>query len=179
MGRLRWTLAAVPVVVVGLLVASAVLFLWPAQSRPGRADAVVVLSGDRRYRLPRALGLLERKVAPVLVISDGLDPRWHQANRLCRAGSGSGFRVICFRPDPYSTRGEAEGIARLAAAQGWRSLVVVSSTYHLFRARLLFRRCYRGRVETAGARSSLWRLPREVAAEWVKLVYALTLERGC
>ena len=43
----------------------------------------------------------------VLVISDGRSPDWPEANRLC-AGGGAGFRVVCFRPDPYSTKGEAE-----------------------------------------------------------------------
>ena len=79
--------------------------------------------------------------------------RWHQANRFCK-GRGA-FRTICFKPHPYSTWGEAETIGRMARLRGWRSVVVVSSTYHIFRAKLLFRRCFAGRVDAVGARPRL------------------------
>ena len=87
--------------------------------------------------------------------------------------------MVCFHPDPYSTRGEAEAFARLAAKRGWRSVIVVSSRYHLVRARMLFERCYDGRVATASSNGSLW--GRIVAApiETVKLGYALLIKSGC
>jgi uncharacterized SAM-binding protein YcdF (DUF218 family) len=87
--------------------------------------------------------------------------------------------VVCFHPDPYSTRGEAEAFSRLAAKRGWRSVVVVSSRYHLVRARMLFERCYDGQVSTVSANGSL--LGRVLAApiETVKLGYALLIKRGC
>ena len=81
-------------------------------------------------------------VAPTLVISDGRAQDYPQANVLCRGGQS--FQVICFSPDPYSTRGEAEGVARLARKHHWRSLVVVTSRYHVFRSRILFKRCFKG-----------------------------------
>jgi uncharacterized SAM-binding protein YcdF (DUF218 family) len=142
-----------------------------------RADAVIVLSGSRFERLPKALQIMRRGVSPVLVISDGRDPRWHQANRLC-AGHG-GFRTICFRPRPYSTRGEAREIARLARSRGWRTIVVVSSTYHVRRARMIFRRCFSGRVEMVGARPHFDSFLNGAVYEWPKLLYAVTLGRGC
>src|SRR5205085_12077264 len=95
--------------------------LRPSQDSPRSADAVVVLAGDH-LRLGKALELMARRVAPTLVISDGLAPGWREANRLCRRGGGR-FRVVCFRPDPYSTRGEARAVARMAAARGWGSVV--------------------------------------------------------
>src|SRR4051794_24178594 len=111
------------------LAASAVLFVWPSGDSPARADAVVVLAGAKVPRLDKGLELMRRHVAPVLVISDGLDPLWPRANRLCRGDAG--FEVVCFRPRPYSTRGEAEAVARIASARGWRSIVVVTSRYHV------------------------------------------------
>jgi uncharacterized SAM-binding protein YcdF (DUF218 family) len=163
--------------VVALVVSSAFLFVWPEQDSPTRASAVVVLAGSKKPRLNRALGLLRRGVAPVLVISDGWDPTWPQANRLC-AGHAS-FRVLCFHASPYSTRGEAKTVARMAAARHWSSLVVVTSTYHVRRAKLLFKRCFPGRVEAVGAHYALSELPTLLPSEWAKLVYALTVARDC
>jgi len=117
-------------------------------------------------------------VAPTLVISDGHDPNWPAANRLCAEGS-PGFQVVCFTPDPYSTRGEARGFARLARERGWRSVVVVTSTFHVTRARMLFRRCFRGRVEGVGAHASLGRLKLNVVTEVGKLLVQVTVERAC
>jgi uncharacterized SAM-binding protein YcdF (DUF218 family) len=103
----------------------------------------------------------------VLVISDGLDPRWTQANRLCRSGDPE--RIVCIRPEPYSTRGEARLAGRLARERDWDSLVVVSSRFHLLRARRLFERCFRGELAFVGAPNPRWRLPLSIALEWVKL----------
>jgi uncharacterized SAM-binding protein YcdF (DUF218 family) len=156
---------------------SAKLFIWPVENSPTRADAVVVLAGSKA-RLTKALELMGRRVAPTLVISDGLDPDWPKANRLCRRGAQR-FRVVCFRPDPYNTRGEARAIDRMARRRGWRTVAVVTSTFHITRARMIFKRCLEARVEFVGADYPLVRLPQYVAAEWVKLAYAETLKRGC
>lgn len=173
----RRVLAAAAVVVAAWLVATWVLFLRPREDKPKRADAVVVLSGGRKHRLREGLRLMRAGVAPRLVISDGRARGWRQANRLC-AGRAS-FRVICFKPRPYSTQGEAEDTARIAERNGWRSLVVVTSTFHVTRARMLFRRCFPGRVAAVGARSSLLYLPGNVLMEWGKLLYQVTVDRDC
>jgi uncharacterized SAM-binding protein YcdF (DUF218 family) len=158
--------------------AAAVLFVWPPQDVPAHADAVVVLSGGRGPRLARALALVRRGVAPTLVISDGWAATWPEANRLC-AGRREPFRVVCFHPSPYDTHGEAETFARLAAARGWTSVVVVSSRYHIARARLLFERCFHGTVSAAGASDSLWARLSSAPSETAKLAYALLIRRGC
>jgi uncharacterized SAM-binding protein YcdF (DUF218 family) len=150
--------------------------LRPSQDSPRHADAVVVLSGDH-LRLGKALELMTRRVAPTLVVSDGLARGWRQANRLCRGGAR--FHVLCFRPRPYSTRGEARAVARMAAARGWRSVLVVTSTYHVTRARLLFDRCVGARVWVTGSTYRRSLIPLEVFLEPAKLVYALLVARGC
>ena len=162
----------------GWLVAGAVLFGFPRESKPGAADAVVVLAGARGPRLQRGLELVRDRVAPVLVISDGWDPLWPEANRLC-AGRPVRFRVLCFRPRPYSTQGEARAVARLIHALGWESVVVVTSRYHVTRARMLVERCTERRIDAVGADYPLREVPWVLGAETLKLGYALTLERGC
>lgn len=164
--------------VLGWAIAAAVLFVWPPQHPASHADAVVVLAGGGGPRLAQGLELVRRGVAPVLVVSDGWSPTWPEANRLC-AGRPAPVRVVCFHPDPYRTRGEAEAFARLAASRGWRSVVVVSSRYHLVRARMLFERCYDGKVNTEAAEGGV--VSRILAApiETVKLGNALLLDRAC
>jgi uncharacterized SAM-binding protein YcdF (DUF218 family) len=150
--------------------------LLPEQDSRREADAVVVLSGDH-LRLGKALELMFRGVAPTLVISDGRAPGWREANRLCRGVAR--FTVLCFKPRPYSTRGEARGVARLARIRGWRSVLVVSSTYHVTRARLLFERCVGASVSVTGSTYRRSLVPLELVLEPVKLAYALLLARGC
>ena len=174
MRRLVLVLAVLLVAAWAAVVARFVL--WPAQDEARRADAVVVLAGDH-LRLGKALELMTRRTAPTLVISDGLARGWRQANRLCRGGAR--FRVVCFRPSPYSTRGEARAVARMAAARGWRSVLVVTSTYHVTRARLLFERCVGAQVFVTGSTYRRSLVPLEVFLEPAKLVYALAFARGC
>jgi uncharacterized SAM-binding protein YcdF (DUF218 family) len=122
---------------------------------------------------------MRRKVAPLLVISgSGLDKRWQTARRLCRNGA-PGFRVLCFDPNPYSTRGEAEEIARLARSHHWRRVDVVTSDYHVFRARLIIRRCYHGGLALIGTDYEWQTAGLAWFSEWGKLLYQLTIQRSC
>jgi uncharacterized SAM-binding protein YcdF (DUF218 family) len=124
---------------------------------------------------------MRRGVAPVLAISSvQRDPKWTTARRLCAGAYGRlRFRVLCFEATPYSTRGEAETVSRLARAHGWHGIVVVTSTYHVTRARMLFRRCYHGALWTVGTASPWWLLPEEWAFETGKLAVQTTIERSC
>jgi uncharacterized SAM-binding protein YcdF (DUF218 family) len=163
------------------LIAALVLFVWPpAESgAPAHADAVVVLSGNTQ-RLPPALDLIRRGVAPVLAVSTvARTKHWPLGRRVCAEGRYAGARVLCFDAVPFSTRGEAETVARLARTRGWTSIVVVTSTFHVTRAHMLFRRCYHGRLSMVGAPSTWWRLPAEWASETGKLLVQLTVQRGC
>lgn len=173
------TLRRVALFLLGAWLATiAVLFIWPREDSPERADAIVVLSGSRDYRLPRALELMRAGVAPTLVISNGQDPRWRQASRLCADGHQS-FRVVCFIPEPDSTQGEAEGVARIAAQRDWRTVALVTSRFHVTRARMLFERCFSGNVDVVGTDSPPLYLPLNLFWESGKLAYQLTVQREC
>ena len=177
---MRRLLAALGILLSLWLIAVAFLFVWPQanQTPPAHADAVVVLSGGRNARLDPALKLVERGVAPVLAISSPYhDTKWVKAHRLCRGHQR--FKVICFAAVPYSTRGEAETVSRLAKHDGWTRIVVVTSSYHVTRARMLFRRCYHGQLWTVGTASPWWTLPEEWAFETGKLIVQSAFERRC
>ena len=154
------------------------LFVFPQLDRPTTADAVIVLAGDRTPRLDKGLALLRAGVSHTLVISDGHDPLWPAANRLCDHGM-AGVTVYCFKPNPYSTRGEARGFARLAREHGWQSVVIATSRFHVTRARMLFRRCFPGRVQGVGAHASLKRAWKNTATEVGKLLVQVTVQRSC
>lgn len=159
------------VLVVGVVALNLRLFVFPASSTPAHADAVVVLAGGEGERLDRGLELVREGVAPNLVVSTG-------PNRLC--ATEHEFTVYCFLPDPDDTRGEAEAIGRIAAREGWRHLVLVTSDYHATRARLLVERCFSGTLDVSAAHSDkgplslLW----AIAHEWGGLVET-ALHRDC
>jgi uncharacterized SAM-binding protein YcdF (DUF218 family) len=143
------------------------------------ADAVVLFVGGRGERLTTARELLERGVADVLVIPNGYGPDWPEADEICRAATD--LEIICPVPEPNNTRGEAHAIATLAAERGWDRLVVVTSTYHVARARLMLERCFDGEVVAVGADPDLsfgdW-LSR-VNHEWFGHLHARTISRRC
>jgi len=158
-----------------------VFFTWsPWQAdAPAKADVVVVLSGGRE-RLPPALALIRRGVAKTLAISSVSRTKpWALGHYICSKHRYAGARVLCFPAVPYSTRGEAETVARLAIDNHWSRIVVVTSRFHVTRAQLLFRRCFHGRLWVVGVASTWWRLPLDWASETGKLLYQLTAQRTC
>jgi uncharacterized SAM-binding protein YcdF (DUF218 family) len=106
-------------------------------------------------------------------------PHWPEAERLCTTHRYAAARVVCFTAVPFSTQGEARTITRLARARGWHSAVVVTSTFHVTRAHMLFRRCFHGRLAMVGSPSTWWKLPEEWLSETGKLLVQLTVRRGC
>jgi uncharacterized SAM-binding protein YcdF (DUF218 family) len=160
--------------------ATARLLVWPPVSPTlGPVDAVIVFSGGRGERLAQALTLMDRGLAPVLVISNGTDARWPAANRLC-SGATSGYVVHCPVPAPDNTRGEARTIASLASREGWDELVLVTSTYHALRAGVVLRRCHHGRVSVVAARprQSAVRTWLYAGREWLALA-GTAVDRDC
>lgn len=167
--------------VLGWVGLSLVFFTWSPweTGAPPHADVVVVLSGGRE-RLPPALALIRRGVAKTLAISSVSRTRpWPLGRRLCAARHYAGATVLCFAAHPYSTRGEAEAVGRLAFVHHWSRVVVVTSRFHVTRAHMLFRRCLRGRLWMVSVRSRWWRLPLDWASETSKLLYQVTIQRTC
>jgi hypothetical protein len=64
--------------------------------------------------------------------------------------------------------------------EGWRSVTVVTSSYHRHRAGLLVSRCFPGTVHTVGASPNRAGLIAPVAArESAALLATLTVQQGC
>lgn len=152
----RWAGAVLTGAVIAALIAvlsGLPLYVFPQRDEPRRVDAVIVLgpplSIDRENpRFVVGERLVEAGHAEVLVVSVdsfGID----SAENIAPCHESRPYRVICATPEPFTTEGEAILTAELAAAHGWESVLVVTSTYHVARARFLFERCFAGEVLVA------------------------------
>ena len=166
--------AATALLIAGLGAVTARLFVWPAQGMSARG-AIVMLNGTGA-RLATTPGLAWAHRAPVVVIS----------RRSAYWGHGSvcapqipRVRVICFRPDPATTRSEAEFAGRLAQRYHWRSIALVTTTPQDTRARLRVRRCFPGNVSVVTAPLPAREWPYAVAYEWGATVKVLLLQKSC
>jgi len=166
-------LRVVAAAVLAWAAAVAIVFAVDHGDRPVHADAVVVLSGSRS-RLPVGLRLVREGYAPLLLVSAGGGSRLER--EVC---GGRSARVRCFAAVPYSTRGEAEAIGRLARQLHLTRIDVVTSQFHVVRARMLITRCYHGALRMVGAPQEWWKLPWFAFTETVKLVYQVTVVRSC
>jgi uncharacterized SAM-binding protein YcdF (DUF218 family) len=119
------------------------LFTRPHSDPLMKADAIVVLGGDKDGRSEYGLSLARQGYADTVLLSNGYGPYDAEFRRACAAGT-SAITVICFRPDPFTTRGEAMFTQRLAQERGWKHVIVVSWNYHLVRARYIFGQCFEG-----------------------------------
>jgi uncharacterized SAM-binding protein YcdF (DUF218 family) len=169
-------LLACAAVVLG--VSTAMLFAWPSSDQAGLADALIVLGpGLDGERLALTRQLVDRGLARVIVVSRSRQStRWPIEEELCAKPN-----AICFRSRPFTTRGEAQRVGRLARQRGWQRLMIVTSTYHVTRARLLFSRCFDGaiRIVEAAPPGGLRARLRTTLHEWGGLADALVLSRGC
>jgi uncharacterized SAM-binding protein YcdF (DUF218 family) len=113
------------------------------------ADAIVVLGGEHDGREAYGLQLAREGFADIVVMSDPYGPNDKTMKKACASGTEK-IRVICFDPDPPTTRGEAMFTQRLAEQYGWKTVVVISWRYHLLRARFIFDQCFDGNVIMRG-----------------------------
>jgi uncharacterized SAM-binding protein YcdF (DUF218 family) len=130
------------VVVVSFGVATARLLVWPELPQlPARTDAIVELGGPGN-RDSAALALAREHRAPILI----------QSTVIAEAGTNQclpptpDVTIMWFHADPDTTRGEAHEIGALAARQHWRSVILVTSRDHAWRATLRTKRCFPGDV---------------------------------
>jgi len=175
-GHRRHILTGMLVMLAGLGVITARLFVWPQQGMPARVDAVVMLDGPGD-RLDTALKLARAHRAPMLVLSRGLPHSGH--GRSGCATKIPGVKVICFNPDPATTRGEAESIGVLAKRYRWHSIVLVTTTPQDTRARLRVGRCFGGSVYVISAPLPPSQWPYAIVYEWGSTVKALVFQRSC
>ncbi len=139
------------------------LFAHAPRDPLARADAIVVLGGEHDGREAYGLRLAEQGYAPTVLLSNPYPAKDKVMRKACAPRTD--IQVICRKPAPATTRGEARMARDLADAYGWHKIVVVSWRYHLPRARRIFDQCF-----TTPTRSVIMRdVPREYpfsVAQW-------------
>jgi uncharacterized SAM-binding protein YcdF (DUF218 family) len=118
--------------------------LWLVNESPVKSDAIIVL-GDDNYdgdRAFQAASLFRAGMAPVVVASGrALRPYAGLAEIIGHDLESHGVpsaAVVKFSHRGNNTREEAEALAGLVASRGWKSVLVVTSDYHVRRARFIF-----------------------------------------
>lgn len=151
------------------------LFVWPAlPPLPSRVDAIIELGGFG-VRDAAALALARDHKGPVVVQSTVIE----EAGTHRCLPPVPGVTILCFHPEPNTTRGEARSIGRMAQQYGWKSIAIVTTPDHAWRARLRVARCFPGEIYV-----SLSPLPPAywvyaIPYQWAATVKALLFERGC
>ena len=147
--------------------------LVPTTSEQPHTDAVVSLAPGH-YRLPTALGIYRSGAADELLVSwfpeeftaDALEhPEARLIYEVCTGSAG--VQALCFTPTPNTTLGEALAVRALAEDHDWRSVTVVTSSYHVFRAGFIFERCL-----PPGIKVNLVSVPVELPANaWEQRIF--------
>lgn len=120
-----------------------------------RTDAVIMLGGAASERLPVARQFQAEFHIPVLVISHTDTFGNREADEACNSAAFPNPDLICFRPLDLDTRGEAQAISRLIEANGWKSVTVVTSSYHVTRAGRLIEQCTTAEVQMVASHPGL------------------------
>ncbi|EFC81573.1 YdcF family protein [Parafrankia sp. EUN1f] len=175
-GRARGRRRAATIVTLGVasllfLGATVRLFVLPRRDDPAPVDAIVMFAGSPG-RFEQAVSLARAGYAPTLAVSvpTAEDP--------CPPPIPN-VEVICFAPDPLTTQGESRWTADAAARYGWQSIIVVTSTTQVTRARLRLERCYSGQILMSPVPPPRLMWPYMIAYEWAAMVKALVLQRDC
>jgi hypothetical protein len=164
----------VALVVVAFLVASAVLFVWPASDQPRRVDAILSLNGENEVaREAKAVALAKHGYAPLLLFSQG----GNVADTGCPKVPG--VSVVCFVPNPPHTFGEIKWAANYARRHHLRSIMIVPDQTQVTQARLLMQRCFSGEIVMVPASLGLLHLPLQVLYEWGAVAKALLTDQHC
>lgn len=148
--RLLIAVCVVLVVLPVLLGVSGYLLFTKGHMDPvTRADAIVVLGGEHDGREAYGVDLAKRGYADTVLLSN---PYWSgdKVMKKACAASTPEVEVVCFKPQPGTTRGEAVFTQQMAERFGWDHVIVISWRYHLLRARFVFSECFTGKVTMTG-----------------------------
>ncbi|OZB48980.1 MAG: hypothetical protein B7X40_06075 [Cellulomonas sp. 14-74-6] len=166
MRRHRWWWAAAAATLL-VVTAGLPVYVFPRQTAPVGADVVFVIGPPRAWRIAWARELVAAGKARAIMISQP------ETGSLQACAAQSTVPVLCRRPDPFTTRGEARWLRDEMAAHGWRTAVVITSTPHIARTRYVMQRCVPSGVQVVGRTTGMapWTWVYQYAyqtAAWVK-----------
>jgi uncharacterized SAM-binding protein YcdF (DUF218 family) len=175
--RLRWlaiTFAVLLGVAVTLFCASASLLT--VSNCPDKADCIVVLGGGNWSRIPHAVELYQRGVAPVILVTGHGDTA-DSVRMLLKAGVPES--AILQEGESRSTRENATLSVPILREHGFSNVVVTTSWYHSRRGLACFHKAapdlsFHSCPEGQGSLRRLWENGYErsrVFLEWGKILY--------
>ncbi len=88
-------------------------------------------------------------------------------------------KLLCFHPDPGTTRGEAQWIGREAAQRHWKSVILVTTPDQAYRAKLRVGRCFPGKVYVATSSLPWHSWFKQIPYQWGATTKALVWQRSC
>ena len=147
--RIWWVLGTALTLVVSWVAFSLLVIQFPASDQPTTADAIIVLGQPDAEALAKADALVAQGVSNRLILSTPF------GEPTACSKPPEGVEVQCFVPNPSTTRGEAQKIARLANDHGWKNIVVITWPTHLSRSRWLIERCYGETLQMVASDSPL------------------------
>ena len=126
----------------------AVLLPRPADDRP--TDAIIVLTGGAK-RIERGLGLMERKLAKRMLVSGvARTVRPEELAAQYRADEALFRCCVDLGRESVDTRSNAEEVARWMERHKFRTMRLVTTDWHMPRARFELSRRLGGDVEVIG-----------------------------
>jgi uncharacterized SAM-binding protein YcdF (DUF218 family) len=142
--RIRWVVVPVCLLLIAAVISGLPVYVRPQVDPLRHADAILVLGGEGFSRYPFGIDLGMQGWAPKVVLSN---PETHNEwlTKACNTPH-SGIELDCFAPDPPTTLGEGRELRRLAERYRWRSVIVVTFTPHISRARFILQRCFDGEL---------------------------------
>ena len=152
----------------------------PATDQPAKVDAILVLGPpDIDGRMPLGVQLAEEGYASTVVVSVESEEQF-QVKHECHSDSTTP-RIICFIANPHTTQGEARELRELTAQYGWTKVMVITSSYHISRARMIVQRCFKGEVLMieAKAHHGVSEIAYQYLYQTGAYLKAFTLTRGC
>lgn len=178
--RPRWTrwIVGVAVACLAYVLVMTPVLVFPRTDNVTHVDVVLVLGPAVPWRMDQARELADQGVTQnVLVSVPGSRDTWPEE---CRQPDQAGFTVVCFRPDPFTTQGEARELRAQMQAHGWTTAAAITMTPHVARARMIIDRCVPGGVQMIGGGH---RSPAEWAYNYVYqgagFVKAFLVTTGC
>lgn len=107
------------------------------------SDAIIFLEGDGYNRIDKVVQLFQQKLAPVIVFTGGIyKPEYGSLNeeyifpKLKEKGIPDS--AIISEQKSQNTREQAEEVMKLAKEYNWKSIILVASNFHQYRAYLTF-----------------------------------------
>lgn len=157
------------------------ILLGPTVFDSTGVDAVFVFAGGKGERFQMAETLVPAGSAVPIIANLGFQtwPGQSAIQKACKEAEGSNMKLVCVRTilENNNTAGEARLFSSYALKREYSSVLLVTSSYHMFRAKLRMSQCYNGKIFVAPVNATV--SVRGIAHEIGGIIEAVFLDRSC